>query len=252
MSTTDKPVTTQAKNEEVTLYAYAVKQATQQPIIPSSISNRNKPGGITAEKRLRYQTNLNNSQQDLLGNFIITFEQPLRSFDSSKIRLYTDSTFIPDTAHRFDKDSSNRKIQLIHTWKENTAYHIIIDKDFAEDTAGKRLLKTDTISFKTKKLSDYGALKLQFRNLDISKNPVLLFVSNETIVKSFPLSSAGFSQQLFLPGEYELRILYDDNKNGIWDPGEFFGKHKQPEIVRPVERRITVKPNWQNEFEIAL
>jgi len=49
-----------------------------------------------------------------------------------------------------------------------------------------------------------------------------------------------------------MRILYDENRNGVWDPGEFFGKRKQPEIVRPVERRITVKMNWNNEFEISL
>jgi hypothetical protein len=55
-----------------------------------------------------------------------------------------------------------------------------------------------------------------------------------------------------MPGEYDLRILYDENKNGKWDPGEFFGKHKQPEIVKPVERKITVKAAWKNEIEIAL
>jgi hypothetical protein len=66
------------------------------------------------------------------------------------------------------------------------------------------------------------------------------------------LTSADFSQPLFLPGDYDLRILNDSNKNGKWDPGEFFGKHKQPEIVRPIDRKITIKPNWENEFEIAL
>jgi hypothetical protein len=45
-------------------------------------------------------------------------------------------------------------------------------------------------------------------------------------------------------------MLEDANKNGKWDPGEFFGKHLQPEIVRPVSRRITVKPDYDNEFEI--
>ena len=35
-------------------------------------------------------------------------------------------------------------------------------------------------------------------------------------------------------------------------PGEFFGKHKQPEIVKPIERKITVKAGLQNEFDIAL
>ena len=46
--------------------------------------------------------------------------------------------------------------------------------------------------------------------------------------------------------------LFDENKNGIWDAGKFFGKHKQPELVKPIERKITVKANWENEFDISL
>jgi hypothetical protein len=60
------------------------------------------------------------------------------------------------------------------------------------------------------------------------------------------------NQSVFVPGDYDLRILYDRNKNGKWDAGEFFGKHLQPEIVKPVSRRINVKANWENEFDIAL
>jgi hypothetical protein len=251
----DKPVVIDGKTEPVTLYAYAVKQTTQQLLSLPNLNigaNRNKGGGANAESRLKFQTNLTNNQQDLLGSFFITFEQPLRSFDSSKIRLYTDSTFDPAPAYSFQKDSTNKKILLTHTWKENTAYHIILEKDFAQDSAGKKLLKTDTISFKTKKLADYGSLQLKFKNLDLTKNPVLLFVTGETIFKSVPLTTATFSQTVFLPGDYELRILYDNNKNGIWDPGQFFGKHQQPELVKPIERKITVKPAWENEVEITL
>ena len=251
----DKPIAISGKNETVTLYAYSAKPVNLQNAVITALNaggNRIKGGVLTVENRLKYQSNLTNSQQDLLGSFIMMFEQPLRSFDSTKIRLYTDSTFTPATAYSFKKDTSNKKIELVNTWKENTTYHIILDKDFAQDSAGKKLLKTDTLSFKTKKLSDYGSLQLKFKNLDIKKNPVLLFVSGETILKSVPLTSADFSQALFFPGEYELRILYDDNKNGVWDPGQFFGKHKQPELVKPIERKITVKPAWQNEFEITL
>ncbi len=249
----DSPVVTKSRSAPVTLYAYASKPAPAQTNLSSlNIGNRKRGATESADKRLRYQTNLINNQQDLQGNFIMTFEQPLRLFDSSKIRLYTDSAFIPVAAYKFEKDSNNRKIQLAVTWKENTLYHIILDKDFADDSSGKKLLKTDTLNFTTKKLEDYGSLQLKFRNLDLAKNPVLQFITNDFIYKSFPLSSNSFSQQLFLPGEYELRILFDDNKNGKWDPGDFFGKHKQPEIVKPVERKITVKAAWQNEVEIAL
>lgn len=257
----DQPVVTDGKTAPVTLYAWAVKPVTQPVTLGGvNIGNRlNKTGGTTAENRLKYQTNLANNLQDLLGSFILTFEQPLRSFDSTKLRLYTDSAFNPVTGYRFQKDSTNRKLTLVNNppagqpaWKENTTYHLILEKDFAEDSAGKKLLKTDTLSFKTKKLADYGSLQLTFRNLDLAKNPVLLFVFSESVVRSVPLLSATYSQTLFLPGEYELRILYDDNKNGYWDPGQFFGKRRQPELVKPVERKITVKAAWENEIEITL
>ncbi len=243
------------QTKPVTLYAYAVDQQTQQtntPTLPAGLGNRGRPGNAASERRLRYTTNLIAGQQDLLNEFAINFEQPLRSFDSTKLKLYTDTTFTPVPAYRFVKDSSNRTLQLVHTWKENTLYKLIFDKDFAEDTTGKKLLKSDTLTFRTKKLTDYAKLKLKFQNLDMSKNPVLFFVSNSVVVKSFPLSSVNFSQAIFLPGEYELRILFDTNKNGKWDAGEFFGKHKQPELVMPVERKITVKPGLDNDFEIAL
>ena len=249
----DKPIVLNGITEPVTLYAFAEKEKIQSAFPANvNIGGRNIKGGVSSETRLKYQTNLTNNQQDLLGNFMITFEQALRSFDSTKIKLYTDSTFIPVADYTFQKDSTNKKVTLINTWKENTAYHIILDKDFAADSAGKKLLKTDTLHFQTKKMADYGSLQLKFKNLDTARHPVLLIVQNENILKLVPLKIAGFSQALFLPGEYELRILYDDNNNGTWDPGQFFGKHKQPELVKPVERKITVKPAFQNEFEIIL
>ncbi|HEV7781607.1 MAG TPA: Ig-like domain-containing protein [Chitinophagaceae bacterium] len=249
----DKPVMPAIKADPVQLYAYAVKETNKPATSTSSgplktITGKGK--NLGADNRLKYTTSLVNDQQDLLSRFFMSFDQPLRVFDSTKIRLYTDSTFTSAPAYSFQKDSTGKNIQLIHTWKENTLYHIIMDKDFAEDSLGKKLLKTDTLSFRTKKLADYGSLQLKFRNLDMKKNPVLLFVSGETVSRMVPLTSDSFSDPSLLPGEYELRVLYDDNKNGIWDPGQFFGKHKQPELVKPIERRITVKPAWQNEFEI--
>ena len=234
-----------------TLYAYA--EETAQQLLQQQLNTVGKKllTGAT-DKRLRFQTNLLNNKQDLLDDLIITFDQPLRSFDSTKIQFSSDSVYTPVSNYHLQKDSTAKKIRLATTWKENTVYHLIIDKDFAEDSAGKKLLKTDTLTFTTRAKNEYGQLKIHFRNFDPSVNPVLLFVQNNEIKRSFPLTSADFSQSLFLPGDYDLRILNDTNGNGKWDAGEFFGKHKQPEIVRPINRRITIKPNWENEFEIAL
>ena len=141
-------------------------------------------------------------------------------------------------------------VKLNYIWAENVSYHLILEKDFATDTLGQQLLKADTIDFKTKQNRDYGKLTLRLRNLDLSKNPVLLFVQSGAIKKSFPLASATFSQSIFVPGEYSLRILNDDNKNGVWDAGKFFGERKQPELVKPISRVINVRPGLDNSFDI--
>lgn len=250
-----KPVTIQAGLSPVTLYAYSAKPpapaATATPAnIGGGLRLRGGGGGATNDKRLRYQTSLAAGQQDLLNDLMVTFESPLRRYDSGGIRLFTDSTYIPVTDARFVLDSSRQKLTLKQSWKENTRYHIILSKEFAEDSTGRKLLKDDTLHFQTRKLADYGTLKIRFRNLDLAANPVLLFMSGETITRSVALTGPEYSAPLVLPTEYELRLLFDTNKNGKWDPGQFFGKHLQPEIVRPIGRKITIKANWQNEFDI--
>jgi hypothetical protein len=246
----DKPVQGGEKNIPVILYAYVENQTAQgftQPVV----SIRRPPTG-NSDKRLRFQTNLVAGKMDLLDDLTATFEQSLRSFDSSKIHFSSDSSFTPIHNYYFEKDSTKKKIKLKYNWKENTLYHLILDKDFAEDTTGRKLLKTDTLTFVTRQKEEYGALSIHFRSLDLSANPVLLFIQNGELKRSFPLVAADFSQSLFLPGDYELSILNDNNKNGKWDPGKFFDGHKQPEIVKPVNRHITVKPDYPNEFEIQL
>jgi hypothetical protein len=250
----DKPVSTQAVNEPLMLYAYSEKTPTAPVVTPQIGGRQRGAGGGGTDKRLRISNNLTNGLLDLLGNFIINFEQPLKTLDTSLIHFSRDSAFIPILDYVIITDSTRKKITLQHNWKENTLYHLILEKDFAEDSLGRKILRNDTISFKTKKLSDYGSLRIRFKNLDLSTNPVLLFVQNDNIVKSIPLSSAEVNQPIFLPGDYDLRILYDRNKNGKWDAGEFFGKHIQPEIVKPIlsRPRISVKVNWENEIDIAL
>jgi hypothetical protein len=247
----DKPIKVSSTTDTVTLYAYAAKKD-KAATVSNNLVVANKGEGNAADRRLRYSNSLDAGKQDLLSNFTFTFQQAIKNFDSSKLTLFTDSTFTPVTNYQFVKDSSNKKIILKTEWKEITQYHIILDKDFLEDSTGKKLLRTDTLSFTTKKKTDYGILKIKIRNLDLAKNPVLQLLQNGTIIRSALLTSAEFNDSMFPPGDYEMQILFDENKNGLWDPGDFFNKHKQPELVKPIQRKIVVKPMWQNEFEIAL
>ena len=234
----------------VTLYAFEEKkeQSLQSTI---NFAGGNRPGAKPDERRLRFSTTLSGNVQDLLGDFNLKFEQPLRNFDSTKLQLRTDSAF-NSTPASWQMDSLRKNLTLINTWKENTLYHLILDKDFADDSSGRKLLKTDTISFTTRKQADYGSLKISFTNIDLSKNPVLQFSQGGRVLNTFPLNTSELNQPLFNPGEYELSILYDVNNNGHWDPGKFFEGRKQPELVKPLNKKITVRTNWDNEFEIKL
>lgn len=252
----DSLVHTQA-NPSFTLYAYLEKEKEEEkdkkkPAVPAVGRPSTKGPAAAQDKRLRIETNLSNQELDLLGNLEIHFKTaPLKYFDSSKVQ-FTNEKYEPLTGYRLIRDTSNTKITLQYKWEPNTAYNLIVDKDFAEDTLGHKLLRSDTLTFRTKKESDYGLVRLRFLNLDLSKNPVLQFVQNDQVKFSHVFTDRNFYAKLFVPGEYDLRILFDENKNGLWDPGEFFGRHRQPEKVMPVPRKLTIKANWDNEIDITL
>lgn len=231
--------------DSVLLYAY------KEPNPNANQSSVSLPSKIPQnDRRLRLNSPAAGGQ-DLLNDYVLGFPVPLKNFDSAKVHLATDSVYSP-APFAAALDSTKKEMRIKTSWKENTAYHVILEKDFASDTAGRQLLKTDTLSFLTKKKTDYGSLALRIKNLSSFKNPVLQFVQNNQVVFSVPIKSGMYNQALFIPGEYSLRVFDDLNGNGKWDPGHFFGKKKQPEIVYPIQRTITIKPSWDNEFDIVL
>jgi uncharacterized protein (DUF2141 family) len=246
----DTPVIVQPNPSPITLYAFVAKDTTK-PSVTTPIKTASTRTSAT-DKRLRIETNLESQQLDLLDSLHLYFRAaPLKFLDTSKLRL-TNEKLEPLENYVFVKDTSNKQITVLYNWTENTAYNLIIDKDFAEDTSGRKLLRNDTITFRTKKESEYGLVRLRFPNLDLSKNPVLLFVQGDRVVSSHVFTSKEFYAKIFQPGEYELRLFFDENKNGVWDTGQFFGIKKQPEKVLPISRVITVKANWDNEVDITL
>lgn len=228
----------------ITLYAYR-EQQTGTATTPAPLA----PARGAADRRLRYTPTTGNV--DLQGDYTLTFQAPIRRYDSAQMSLTADTTFTP-VSFTTMLDTSRTKLAIHTQWREGTPYNLILGKDFAEDTAGRKLLKSDTLKFSTKRLSDYGSLRLRIRNVDTARKPVVLFVQNGGVVFSAPVPTGIFTFRLFNPGEYELRILYDENGNGKWDPGRFFGVKRQPEIVVPVKQNISVKAAWDNEFERSL
>lgn len=234
----EKEISVGQKNVATTLYAYAEQKENKTPSAPTA-----------AEKKIKYTTPASSTNQDLLTGLEINFNKPLKLFDSAKIFI-TDTNYTVVNATYFI-DSLRKKISITPQWKEGANYRLIIQNDAVSDSANTMLAKTDTIKFSTKKESEYGNVVLRFANIDFSKHPVLLFMSGEEIKQAIVLTTNEWSKKLFAPGEYELRILYDNNKNGKWDAGNY-SKKLQPEIVLPISKKFTIRPNWDNEKEINL
>ena len=148
-------------------------------------------------------------------------------------------------------DSTKKILNLTAKWTEDFDYRLIINKEAATDTMGNQFFKTDTIRFKSKRESDYGNLLIRFTNYQQAKHPVLQFFKGDEMIASAAITGTTWSDKLFEPGEYEIRILYDENKNGKWDPGNYT-KKIQPEKAVTLEKKITVRANWDNEKDVEL
>lgn len=239
----DSPVHITENVKPIELFAYSEKEVEKLSAGTSGATPKNP------EKILKYTSSFSSGDQGLLTPLTLTFATPLKDFDAAKIKL-SDTLFNP-IATTISLDSTLKIVTVKATWTEDTHYKLTIEKDFATDTLGDELKKADTLSFKTKREREYGSLKLTLRNLEKIKHPVLQFVKNNEIVDSFKISSPVFIVKLFEPGDYELRVLDDENGNGTWDPGNYHLR-KQPEKVTAVPKKIGIRADWDNEYDISL
>jgi len=239
----DQPIVVNNNTTPVKLYAYAEEIQSNTP----NSSSGSKPKA-PAPKTLRYSLQLSGQKQDIRENLVLEFNKAIKTIDTSKIIL-SDTNFIPVRGISYVLDSN--KLVLKTTWLPDADYKLVVNKNAVTDSTDSTLAKTDTVRLKTRGNFEYGRVVLRFNNIDLGKHPVLQFIQQDQIKESFPLTGKEWSYKLFPPGEYEIRILYDDNNNGKWDPGSY-SKKRQPEKVVLLPKKFSVKDDWDNEIDINL
>jgi hypothetical protein len=236
----DATVTVSENTAPVILYASALEKESQKT--PTRSTGKNK--------KLIYNFTPGSQSHDLLSPFEISFNNPIKNFDAAKLVL-RDTGYNPVPSTAWAIDSSRTKIILTAKWQEATENLLIMDTTAISDSADNHIAKADTIRFTTRQLSDYGNVVLRFSNIDLAKHPVLQFIQGEEIRNSYPLVSMEWSNKYVIPGEYDIRILFDDNNNGKWDPGNYSQK-LQPEKAITLSQKLGVRANWDNERDIKL
>jgi len=187
--------------------------------------------------------NLDGGSLNPFKDLTITFNFPLKSLDESKILLLEDS--IP-RKFTLEKDSTNMlKYHIKYKWRAKEEYILLLRENAATaifDAKNKEIKKSFTLG----DANDYGTLTLTVEPPDTTKNYILEIVNKDkNIVSSFPITKKTLVKlNKYKQGIYYGRIIYDDNKNGIWDTGNLKAGI-QPEAIWYEPKELSIRPNWE-------
>jgi uncharacterized protein (DUF2141 family) len=254
----DSLVHLQGKNlHDVNLLLFMEKDSTIKAPVDSTLLAEEEEAVPEDKKKklpkLQMTAMLEQGQQELQQPLTLSFNLPLKGLDSTQISLTEDTTRTP-VAFYTRLDSTRTRLLLQYDWKQGKPYQLIMPKTAPTDTAGQQLVKADTISFKSKSMSDYGAVRVELTlsdslktamNGDTSMHFVVQLVKDKNIKYSGRVINGLWQKNLLQPGEYEVRILLDANGNGVWDRGEYYrSPKKQPERVVNYPKKENIKANW--------
>lgn len=203
--------------------------------------------------------NLNGNKLPLNNSLELTFLNLMDTSktNASKIKITSkeDSTInqIP-VKYRW---ISPYRLQLISKLKEGMNYKLKID---SATFYSENKLYNDSIvlDFKTQSKTDFGKLTLKLL-LNKKQNYIVQVITDkEQIIREtyVELSLAGSNAKTIdftdvLPGNYQAKIIFDDNENKKWDTGNYL-QNLQPEKVSIHPKMIKVVSDWEVEEEIIL
>ena len=179
----------------------------------------------------------------------LTTTTPIKKINSEKIFLRKkDSNLVPFTTEINDFE---QLISFDFKQEENEIYTIELLPGAIEDDYNT---KTDSLKFEFNKgaISDFGNLKLRIKN--VKKFPFVLQILNNSgdiIGEKICTKETEMYFEAIQPSTYQVRLFYDDNKNKIWDSGNFKNK-LQPEEMIYFPALIDVRANWDVDQELEL
>ncbi|MBS4044082.1 MAG: Ig-like domain-containing protein [Chitinophagaceae bacterium] len=241
----NEPINTKKANEGIKIFAFKQVEEISKPEVPKSTTSRSDG---REKKKLNFTTNLTNGRFDFLDSAIVlTSNLTLKNINEQNIKI-VDSNYLAVPNLEIITDTSFTKVSLKAKLNFESKYFILVKTEALTDTTTKLISsKTDTLSFTTFKESDYGKLKIRV-NQSIT-NEVLLIYKGDVLMNTVPLNKE-IVFKMYKPGEYELRILKDENQNKIWDSGNYKLK-QQPEKVISLKNKLSIKPNWDNEIQLT-
>ena len=242
------PVHPTKTKDSIQLYAFEASPKKEKKLASiAAVKNAKKQSPV-----LKFSSNLEGKEKDILSPLTLNFETPIRLNDSFTMRI-TDTNLVQQEVAVPAINAQNKKQVDIHfPWEANTDYKLVLPQKSIMDSLSNFLIKADTIRFKTKPESSYGSAILRINGFQEFEHPVLLLIQDQKVKFSYPITQNLLRIDLLPPGDYQLKLLTDANQNGRWDTGQFMGKKLQPELVRNLKLILNIKSNWDNEMNLIL
>jgi len=151
--------------------------------------------------------------------------------DSAAVNFTSELRPFENTVHiKFNKDENQSYIF-------NVLPGAVVDfYDSTNDSINKVL--------KTRAFSEYGNLSINLNN--VKSFPVIVQLTDEKGVlkaEQYSTSSTSLRFEYITPGAYLLRLIYDENENGVWDTGDYINRIPPEEIIYFPDV-LDVRPNW--------
>ena len=166
---------------------------------------------------------------------------PLITINSEKISVVTkDSLAIDFVAQINTKENA---AQIVFDKQEEQLYSITLRNGALTDYLSNT---NDSIVYRqqVKPIADFASLNLTLDNAD--EFPLLIELIDEkfkVVKQTYLEANAPVFFEHINPGKYFIRLIVDQNKNKIWDPGNFLDK-LAPERVVYYPSIIELRANW--------
>ncbi|MES2410848.1 MAG: Ig-like domain-containing protein [Bacteroidota bacterium] len=180
----------------------------------------------------------------LRERFALNSSTPLVKFDKSKMAIFNkDSIAVP---FETEYDDFEQKLYFNFNKESLDSYKIELLPNALTDFFEK---SNDTLTYSvaTKNASDYGNLKVVLENA--KRFPIIVELTDKdgkVKATAFTDSNPVIEFLALEPAKYTLRIIYDDNKNNLWDTGSFMEKRQSEEVIY-FTKELDVRSNWDVE-----
>ncbi len=181
--------------------------------------------------------------------FTLNSNTPIDKIDVAKIILRNKDSVAVNFTANYDELSQEIRFDFKKDEEEKYTLEILPEAftDFYE-------AKNDSLQFEatTKLLADYGNLKVNLSG--VKRFPVILEVLDESgnvLYTKVSQKETSMAFETIEPKMYTLRVIYDDNGNGIWDTGAYLSKRQAEEIIY-YPKLLDVRANWDVEQDFNL